>query len=59
MYFYAVFSLSSIQVTSEDDPQVLCLKHAVEHIREKGSPEGFKILSRHDTVSISRGQIFL
>ena len=38
-------------MTSEDDPQVLCLKHAVEHIREKGSPEGFRILSRDDTVS--------
>jgi len=39
-------------VTSENDPQVLCLKHAVEHIREKGSPEGFRILSRHDTCQL-------
>jgi len=43
-----------LQVTSEDEPQVLCLKHAVEHIREKASPEGFRILSRHDTVSTRR-----
>ncbi|XP_078364902.1 uncharacterized protein LOC144649302 isoform X2 [Oculina patagonica] len=39
-------------VTSEDEPQVLCLKHAVEHIREKASPEGFRILSRHDTCQL-------
>lgn len=36
-------------VIGEDDPQVLCLKHAVKHIRDKASPKGFRILNRYDT----------
>jgi len=36
-------------VTGEDEPQVLCLKHAVKQIRDKASPKGFRIFSRYDT----------
>lgn len=39
-------------VTSDDEPQVLCLKHAIKHISTKGSPKGFRILSRYDTVRL-------
>lgn len=36
-------------VTSDVEPRVLCLKHAIKHILATGSPAGFRILSRYDT----------
>ena len=46
------FSFFILQVTSDVEPRVLCLKHAIKHIRARGSPAGFRILSRYDTVSV-------